>query len=290
MPAIARTIVAKACSSVSNPRASTATSFNPNGWATPFIDSSRAGLSAPSGFHSMPTRVRLGRVSFNNPSRLACISPSLPPSRLKPVTFPPGRARLATNPSLTGSPLLLMTIGMVEVAFMAAAVVRLLPETIVHPEPNQVCCKRGYLLHLAIGEAVLDDDILADVITETSQAVLESSNEMKLRLPRPTREVAHPIDLPCRLLRARGQRQWPCQRGAGDNLDELPPPHSITSSARASRDEGTEISSCFAVRRLTASQKLVGNLSASRGSCRPEEFSLRSTPHGDNTNEDRHRS
>jgi hypothetical protein len=45
------------------------------------------------------------------------------------VTFPPGRARLATSPALTGSTLLVMTIGMVVVAFMAVAVFGLNPAT-----------------------------------------------------------------------------------------------------------------------------------------------------------------
>jgi len=38
------------------------------------------------------------------------------------VTFPPGRARLATSPALTGSTLLVITIGMIVVAFMAVTV------------------------------------------------------------------------------------------------------------------------------------------------------------------------
>ena len=37
-----------------------------------------------------------------------------------PVTFPPGRARFTTTPSRTGSELLVMTIGMLVVAFLAA--------------------------------------------------------------------------------------------------------------------------------------------------------------------------
>lgn len=37
-----------------------------------------------------------------------------------PVTFPPGRARLATNPVPTGSPTTTVTIGMVLVTFFAA--------------------------------------------------------------------------------------------------------------------------------------------------------------------------
>jgi hypothetical protein len=42
--------------------------------------------------------------------------------RGRPVTFPPGRARLAASPALTGPTPLVMTIGMVVVAFMAVTV------------------------------------------------------------------------------------------------------------------------------------------------------------------------
>ena len=45
------------------------------------------------------------------------------------MTFPPGRAGLATSPALTGSTLLVMTIGMVVVAFMAVTVFGLNPAT-----------------------------------------------------------------------------------------------------------------------------------------------------------------
>jgi hypothetical protein len=67
-------------------------------------------------------------------------------------------------------------------------------------------------LHLTVGEAVLDDDILANAVTETSQALIESFNEIKLRLPGPTREVAHPVDPACRLLRARPPATSPPRR------------------------------------------------------------------------------
>jgi hypothetical protein len=40
---------------------------------------------------------------------------------LMPVTLPPGRARLATSPLPNGSPAAVMTIGMVEVARLAAS-------------------------------------------------------------------------------------------------------------------------------------------------------------------------
>jgi hypothetical protein len=78
-------------------------------------------------------------------------------------------------------------------------------------------------LHLTVGKAVLDDDILADVVTETSQALIESLDEMRLRLPGPTREVAYPVNPPCRLLRVRGKR--PGGRRTAENGDEIAPSH-----------------------------------------------------------------
>src|SRR5437667_270799 len=59
----------------------------------------------------------LGTTSFNSSRRLAA-SPEL--MDVVPVTFPPGRARLATSPVATGSPRASMTIGIVRVVFFAA--------------------------------------------------------------------------------------------------------------------------------------------------------------------------
>src|SRR5258708_14906551 len=68
-----------------------------------------------------------------------------------------------------------------------------------------------------------DDDILANAVTETSQALFESFNEMKLRRLRPAREVPHPVDSPCGLLRARSERRT--RRRAAEQRDELAPLH-----------------------------------------------------------------
>jgi len=67
-------------------------------------------------------------------------------------------------------------------------------------------------------------------------------------------EHAYTIDL--RLLRPRYDR--PCRRRAAEKRDEPTPFHSITSSARASRDGGTVNPSAFAVLRLITSSYLVG--------------------------------
>src|SRR6516162_5938962 len=59
---------------------------------------------------------------------------------------------------------------------------------------------------------------------------------------------------PTGLLRVRRER--PRRRRAADERDELAPPHSITSSARASRLSGTVRPSAFAVLRLITSSYL----------------------------------
>jgi hypothetical protein len=61
---------------------------------------------------------------------------------------------------------------------------------------------------------------------------------------------------PLGLLRARGER--PCRRRAAEKREELAPPHSITSSARASSEGGTSRPSAFAVIRLMTSSNLFG--------------------------------
>ena len=55
-------------------------------------------------------RESLGAASFRSSNLFALSSGTI---MLKPVTFPPGRARLATNPVATGSVLLAITIGIV---------------------------------------------------------------------------------------------------------------------------------------------------------------------------------
>ena len=69
------------------------------------------------GFHSNATRESFGMVSLSNSSRLPANTGAMV---VNPVTFPPGRARLSTNPAETGSDRLKQTMGIVLVAFLAA--------------------------------------------------------------------------------------------------------------------------------------------------------------------------
>src|SRR5262249_29758663 len=69
------------------------------------------------GFTSTAIRTAFGTKSCRSRNRLAANSEL---KKLMPVALPPGRARLATRPSRIGSAVILKTIGIVEVAALAA--------------------------------------------------------------------------------------------------------------------------------------------------------------------------
>ena len=79
------------------------------------LSDSTAGGS--SGFHRTATRERPPMISLSNWSRFPLNSGD---RRLLPVMFPPGRAKLATNPLPTGSLLAVITMGMLWVACWTA--------------------------------------------------------------------------------------------------------------------------------------------------------------------------
>jgi len=79
-----------------------------------FSDSTAGGSS---GFHRAATRERPSMISLSNWSRFPLNSGD---RRLLPVMFPPGRAKLATNPLPTGSLLAVITMGMLWVACRTA--------------------------------------------------------------------------------------------------------------------------------------------------------------------------
>src|SRR5262249_33923744 len=75
-------------------------------------------LLASLGLTSTPNRVAAGTSSCRTPMRFATNSAA---RKLTPVTLPPGRVILATRPSATGSSASPKTIGIVEVAALAAS-------------------------------------------------------------------------------------------------------------------------------------------------------------------------
>jgi hypothetical protein len=73
------------------------------------------------------TRFTLGTASLSSSSRFTF---NTWPRAVTPVTLPPGRARLAMSPPWTGLPVVTITMGIVEVAFLAAEAPGLDPVTI----------------------------------------------------------------------------------------------------------------------------------------------------------------
>ena len=117
-----------------------------------------------------------------------------------------------------------MTIGMVVVAFIVASVIGLNPVTMMStPRPDQVCRKRGQPFHLAVCEAVLDDDILADAVAEAPQTLFKRFNKAERSRPERDREEPHPIDPPCQLLRS--GRERPRRYRATEKRDEISTSH-----------------------------------------------------------------
>ena len=92
----------------------------------PFLSTSRA-LPGSARSPEDGTRESLGTISFRSSSRFPLISGARVEN---PVMFPPGRARLATNPFPTGSVSCPMTMGIVAVASLAGRVAAGPPETI----------------------------------------------------------------------------------------------------------------------------------------------------------------
>src|SRR5262249_1892103 len=93
----------------------------------------------------------------------------------------------------------------------------------VHTEPDQLRRKPGQPSQIAVCEAILDDNILADVVAEAPQASLEHFSKADRSLAERDHEVSHPVDPPCRLLRAPGK--WPRCCRAAEERGELAPSH-----------------------------------------------------------------
>src|SRR2546430_1718070 len=109
--------------------------------------------------------------------------------------------------------------------------------------------------------AIFDQDVAAgrpSELPEPLPEILKIALRVRIILgdPQQYRDPAHSDHRHRRLLRARPER--PRRRRAAEQRDECTAPHSITSSARASRLSGTSSPSALAVLRLIASSYLVG--------------------------------
>src|SRR3954462_4970452 len=99
-------------------RTSTALAVTPNEGATTSMARKRLAQLAFCRFKMNATQFTLGATFFSSCSHFPPISGS---KFANPVRFPPGRARLATKPTPTGSEIPVNTIGIVWVSFRRAA-------------------------------------------------------------------------------------------------------------------------------------------------------------------------
>ena len=103
------------------------------------------------------TRESLGTISFRSSSRLPLNSGA---NVVNPVIFPPGRARLATNPSPTGSLSCAITIGICCCRSLADA---LIPRTSghdhIHLETHQFAGKVGQATEFSFRKSTLNDNV-----------------------------------------------------------------------------------------------------------------------------------
>src|SRR5262249_30205466 len=178
------------------------------------------------GLTSTPKRSADGRSSRSNPNPFA---PSSVIKKFTPVALPPGRAKLATRPSLTGSSLMLNTTGIVLVASFTASAATGLPGVAITVS-DQIGYQVRQPIVLALCEAILDRDVLTLNEARVVQTLPKSRHEVRDRGRRTG--VQPPDDRNRCLLRARRERPRGCR--AAEQRDDLAPLHSITSSARAS--------------------------------------------------------
>src|SRR5258708_20269340 len=113
-----------------------------------------------------------------------------------------------------------------------------------------------YTFGMASAPAILDPDVAAIGPAELAERI-EERRGVGLTFSIGLRVVRHQHADPPRLLRARRER--PGRRRAAEKRDEIAAPHSITSSARASKIGGTSMPSALAVLRLMTSSNLLAS-------------------------------
>ena len=135
-----------------------------------------ASVSGVFGFTSMAIVVALGTSWRNSSSRFA---PNTPAKKTTPVTLPPGRLRLATRPSLTGSLPVAKTIGTVVVAALAASAARAISDDHGHRPANQISHQSRQPINLIVRIAIFDRDVLALDEACFLQALAERGHEVR---------------------------------------------------------------------------------------------------------------
>src|SRR5262249_24422945 len=154
------------------------------------------------GLTSTATRAAPVTTSRRSSSRFA-VNSAL--KKLIPVRLPPGRLRLATRPSLTGSSPTAKTMGIVVVAALAAnGAVGPPPVVIGDLSANQFSRQLRQPIDLILGPAVFNHHVLALDIAGVFETLVKSAQTIRVHVRR--RGVEEPNYRHCRLLRPRGER------------------------------------------------------------------------------------
>src|SRR5262249_23022255 len=103
-------------------------------------------------------------------------------------------------------------------------------------EIHQLGCKLVEAVVITLGPPIVDDNVLALLVSELAKARSQGANLASVLSVRENAKKADPVNFPGWL---RCRRERPNQQGrrrrAAEQRDERATPHSITSSARASR-------------------------------------------------------
>jgi hypothetical protein len=124
----------------------------------------------PDGVTSTAMRVDEGTSSRKSSNRFE-LSSAL--RKLMPERLPPGRARLATRPRLTGSSATMNTIGIVAVAFFSREYAIARRGNNCNPAADEVVGQFGQAIYLVLSKAVADPHILALDIARLLQALMK---------------------------------------------------------------------------------------------------------------------
>src|SRR5215467_10773278 len=239
-----RAIVVTARSISSGSRTPIALNSTPSEGPTAWIAANWPTPSGEAGSRRTTARITPGDSSLSSSSNFA---PTPYSNCVKPVALPPGRAKLSTKPAPTGS-------GTCKYDRQGAS--SLLHRHHGRPasgkddvrrERNQLCRLLANVGGIGRGPADIELYVAADAPACFLQSLLKCPHASLILSI--IRNGGHEYaDAPHALALLRARRERPRCRCAAEQRDELAPPHSITSSARASSVGGTVRTSIRAVR------------------------------------------
>jgi len=191
-----------------------------NAVAADCIDGMIGLLTGLSGFESAVGCEMLGHASLSTSSRFALSSGR---KNVEPVTLASGLARLDTRPVATASPLMAITMGMVEVACLAARTGRSMRDEEINPRRNKLSYQFRESIVPFFRPAKLDSNVPALNVAEFTKAHSEHLYWLCRACGRRRAKKSNPRQPASRLLRPRRQR--PRCRRAAEQRDELAPFH-----------------------------------------------------------------